>query len=92
MFSDKKSRGFHIHKSHLSDPKRISNLLMATSLAYIWMIYLGIDVIIRGQRALIDRTDRTDKSLFRLGLDWLKYLLKYGLPIPIQFGLPLIPL
>ena len=26
--------------------------------------------------ALIDRTERIDKSLFRLGLDWIKYALK----------------
>ena len=89
MFSDKKSRGFQIHKSHISDPKRLSRLLMATSLAYIWMVYLGVDVIRNGCRALIDRTDRRDKSLFRLGLDWLRYLLKYGKVIPIQFNLPL---
>jgi len=44
FFSDQKSRGFHIHKSHLADPARISRLL-------------------------IDRTDRIDESIFRLGLD-----------------------
>ena len=38
FFSDQKSRGFHIHKSHLSDPIRISRLLIAACLAYIWMI------------------------------------------------------
>ncbi|NHZ71620.1 MAG: IS4 family transposase [Aquificales bacterium] len=89
LFSDKKSRGFNIHKSHLSAPERISNLLMATSLAYMWIIYLGVEVIRQGNRHLIDRTDRRDKSLFRLGLDWLKHLLKHSKPIPIQFYLPL---
>jgi hypothetical protein len=29
FFSDQKSRGFHRHKSHLSDPQRLSRLLMA---------------------------------------------------------------
>jgi len=29
FFSDQKSRGFHIHKSHLSDPARLSRLLLA---------------------------------------------------------------
>ena len=41
FFSDQKSRGFHLHKSHLSDPKRLSRLLIAACLAYIWIIYLG---------------------------------------------------
>jgi hypothetical protein len=41
FFSDQKSRGFNIHQSHLSDPQRLSRLLIATCLAYIWVVYLG---------------------------------------------------
>ena len=29
FFSDQKSRGFHIHQSHISDPQRLSRLLIA---------------------------------------------------------------
>jgi hypothetical protein len=29
FFSDQKSRGFHLHKSHMKDPKRLSRLLIA---------------------------------------------------------------
>ena len=80
FFSDQKSRGFHIHKSHLQDPARLrSRLLIAACLAYIWMIMQGLWVIAQGNSALIDRTDRIDKSLFRLGLDWIKYALKHSL-------------
>ena len=39
FFSDQKSRGFHIHKSHISDPQRLSRLLIAACLAYIWIVY-----------------------------------------------------
>ncbi len=39
FFSDQKSRGFHIHKSHLSDPKRLTRLLIASCLAYLWVVY-----------------------------------------------------
>ena len=39
FFSDQKSRGFNIDKSHLSDPDRLSRLLMAACLAYIWIIF-----------------------------------------------------
>jgi hypothetical protein len=42
FFSEQKSRGFTIHKSHLSDPKRLGRLLIASCLAYLWMIYLGV--------------------------------------------------
>ncbi|MEO7838257.1 MAG: IS4 family transposase [Anaerolineales bacterium] len=79
FFSDQKSRGFHIHKSHLADPARLSRLLIAACLAYIWMICQGLQVIVTNNAALIDRTERIDKSVFRLGLDWIKYALKHRL-------------
>jgi hypothetical protein len=41
LFSDQKSRGFHLNKSHLSNPSRVSRLMIATCLAYFWIIYLG---------------------------------------------------
>lgn len=90
FFSDQKSRGFHIHKSHLADPARLSRLLIAACLAYIWMITQGLRVIAEGNLSLIDRTDRRDKSLFRLGLDWLKYALKHSIDFqPVFHFLPL---
>src|SRR5216683_2778150 len=39
FFSDQKSRGFHMHKSHISDPQRLSRLFIAACLAYIWVVY-----------------------------------------------------
>ena len=89
FFSDQKSRGFHIHKSHLADPARLSRLLVAACLAYLWMILQGLQVIADNKTALIDRTDRTDKSVFRLGLDWLRYCLKKDLPFEPLFWFPL---
>jgi len=85
FFSDQKSRGFHIHKSHLADPIRLSRLLIAACLAYIWMITQGLRVIAEGKLSLIDRTDRRDKSLFRLGLDWIKYALKNSIDFQPTF-------
>jgi hypothetical protein len=37
FFSDQKSRGFHLHKSHIADATRLARLLIAACLAYIWM-------------------------------------------------------
>ncbi len=42
FFSDQKSRGFQIHQSHVRDPKRLSRLLIASCLAYLWIVYLGV--------------------------------------------------
>jgi hypothetical protein len=90
FFSDQKSRGFHIHKSHLSDPVRLSRLLIAACMAYIWMICQGLWVIANHKTGEIDRTDRIDKSVFRLGLDWLKYALKRNIDFePIFWFQPL---
>ena len=39
FFSDQKSRGFNIDKSHLSCPLRLRRLLFASCLAYLWIIF-----------------------------------------------------
>jgi hypothetical protein len=44
LFSDQKSRGFHLHKSHVSEPARLARLLMAGCLGYIWLVLLGAQV------------------------------------------------
>jgi hypothetical protein len=85
FFSDQKSRGFHLHKSHLSDPMRLTRLLMATCLAYIWIIYLGALCEQDGWVSIIHRGDRCDLSLFQLGLRLLDYLLSEDATIPVAF-------
>jgi hypothetical protein len=85
FFSDQKSRGFHIHKSHISDPQRLSRLLIAACLAYIWIVYLGSLGEKEGWRELVHRKKRCDFSLFQLGLRILEYFLNEELPIPVQF-------
>jgi len=85
FFSDQKSRGFHIHKSHISDPQRLSRLLIAACLAYLWIVYLGSLCEHAGWRAFIHRRARCDLSLFQLGLRTLDHFLNTELPIPVQF-------
>ena len=85
FFSDQKSRGFHLHKSHLSDQERLSRLLMAACLAYIWIVYLGAICVKDGWMTVIHRGDRCDLSLFQIGLRLLDYLLNADLLIPVAF-------
>jgi hypothetical protein len=85
FFADQKSRGFHLHKSHISDPQRLSRLLIAACLAYIWMIYLGSLCEKDRWREIIHRKKRCDLSLFQLGLRILEYFLNEELPVPVQF-------
>jgi Transposase DDE domain len=85
FFSDQKSRGFHLHKSHISDPQRLARLLIAACLAYIWMVYLGSVCEREGWISIIHRMQRCDLSLFQLGMRLLEYFLNEELSIPVQF-------
>ena len=85
FFSDQKSRGFNIQKSHLTDPQRLSRLLIASCLAYIWLVYLGSLCQKEGWQSIIHRRKRCDLSLFQLGLRLLEYFLNEQFPIPVQF-------
>lgn len=88
FFSDQKSRGFHIHKSHLSEPARLCRLLIASCLAYLWIVYLGVCATQEDWMQLLHRQDRCDLSLFRLGLRLLARCLKDHIPIPDGFLVP----
>jgi hypothetical protein len=90
FFSDQKSRGFHMHKSHLSDPKRVCRLLIASCLAYLWIVYLGVCALRHNWRKRLHRQDRCDLSLFRLGLRLLARCLKDHVPLPRGLLVPVI--
>jgi hypothetical protein len=91
FFSDQKSRGFHLHKSHLRDPQRLTRLLIASCLAYLWLVYLGVCALRDDWLKRLHRQDRCDLSLFRLGLRLLARCLKDAIPIPAGFLVPAIP-
>ena len=88
FFSDQKSRGFHLQRSHLADPARLARLLLAACLAYLWIIYLGVVARRDGWLGIIHRRDRCDLSLFQLGLALLDHLLNDGFPLPVAFQPP----
>jgi hypothetical protein len=89
FFSDQKSRGFHLHKSHLDKPERLATLMIAACLAYIWMVFLGAFAKHTGWDKIVHRTDRCDLSLFQLGLALLEHFLNESIPIPVAFQISL---
>jgi hypothetical protein len=89
FFSDQKTRGFHLNKSHLADPQRLARLMIAACLAYLWIIFLGVIAKRDGWLSVIHRTDRCDLSLFQLGLVLLDHFLNEDLPIPVAFQVPI---
>ena len=70
---------------HISDPQRLSRLLIAACLAYIWIVYLGSLCEKEGWRSVIHRSDRCDISLFQLGLRLLEHFINENLSILVQF-------
>ena len=81
FFSEQKSRGFHLAHSHLRDPARLKRLMIATCLAYIWLVCWGVRIKQTGRLGQIHRSKRCDLSLFQIGLIWLEHALNQGLPI-----------
>lgn len=87
FFSDQKSRGFQLDRSHLSDPARVMRLMLAACFAYLWVIYLGVVAQDKGWVSKIHRLHRCDLSLFQLGLRLLNHLLANDLALPGAFKL-----
>jgi len=87
FFSDQKSRGFQLDRSHLSEPERVKRIMLAACLAYLWIIYLGTVAQRANWLSVIHRCHRCDRALFQLGPRLLDYLLLHDQPIPSSFAL-----
>jgi len=64
FFSDLKTKGFYVHKSHISDLGRLGNLMLVACLGYIWVVLLGEYALYKGINTIFHRTDRCDLSFF----------------------------
>ncbi len=80
---DLKRAGFGLEQSALEDAARLSSMLLAMAVTFLWMLHLGQWVIMRGQRTTLEAPHKQDYSLFRLGRDWVRRALALRLPIPV---------
>ena len=87
LYGDLKGHGFDLEATHLDDVDRIARLVLAVSINFVWFIALGVWIVKRGWRHLLDHKSRRDKSYFRLGLDWLDRCFRLDDPIPLRFTL-----
>jgi hypothetical protein len=87
MFGDFKRHGFDLEATHLHHFLRLSRLTLAVSLLYVSLVSLGSRTIKNGLRHLVDRTDRHDFSIFRIGCNMLERYLSNAKP----FKLALVP-
>ena len=79
MFADFKGHGFDLESTQLRHFERLSRLTLAVAMLYVWLVVYGAEVVKRGQRRLVDRSDRRDHSLFRLGYNMLERCLAQGI-------------
>jgi len=82
MFGDLKKHGFDLESTHLHHFLRLSRLTLTVCLLYVWLVALGEHVLAHHLTAQVDRTDRRDLSIFRLGWDFLDDCLRLIEPIP----------
>ena len=85
MFSDFKGQGFDLESTRLRRLGKLSRLTLAVAMLYVWLVVYGAEVVKRGQRRLVDRSDRRDHSLFRLGCNMLDRCLAQGIRPFIRF-------
>lgn len=86
FFGDVKSRGFHINKSKLTDPYRVTKLLIIACLAYILLFKLGEQEQNSPYVSKVTKKDRMDLSIFALGKRLVKYCIKRAIPIIFSFS------
>ena len=90
MFSDHKSRGLNLEKTRVKDPDRWQTLLIAVTLAYLWLMEIGFTVVTSGEAKKVDnRGAKRSVSLCQIGLRWRRELLNDELLPPmfsVNFG------
>lgn len=85
MFGDMKRNGFDLERSRLWHAERLNRLMLAVSLVYIWLVAVGEHVWHNDWADEVDRNDRRDLSIFRLGWDFIERRLALDDPIPDCF-------
>ena len=84
MFGDFKGHGFDLEASRLRHFLRLSRLTLAVSMLYVMTLAFGSQTIKNGLRHLVDRHDRRDLSIFRIGFDMLQRCFANDSPVSIR--------
>lgn len=71
LFGCLKTRGFRMEDTHMTAPEKIEKLLFVLAIAFCWSYKLGVA---KGVEEPIPKKThgRPAKSLFRVGLDWIR--------------------
>lgn len=82
LFGDLKGHGFNLESTHLVHFERLSRLTLFVILLYVWMLWVGVRTIKRGERHWVDRQDRRDLSVFQIGWRFIDRFVTNGGPLP----------
>ena len=75
-FQDQKSRLLDIECCRFKNKEHLHRWLFVVFLAIWWLIHLGSSCLHHGHRHLVDRADRRDKGVMRIGHLWFKFMQK----------------
>jgi hypothetical protein len=85
MFGDMKGHGLDLEDTHLRHVLRLSRLTLAVCLLYLWLVATGEHVLLTHQVDEVDRSDRRDLSIVRIGWDFIERRLALDDPFPLTF-------
>jgi hypothetical protein len=85
LFGDLKRHGFDLESSHLRSFLRLNRLTLAVVLLYVWLVCEGTQALIQGRTTRVDRTNRRDLSLFRIGLELVQQALTWLEPFQVHW-------
>ena len=85
-FRDEKSEGFHWDKSRVQDVPHATRLLLLMALATLLCISMGVQIVKRGLRHVLDCHVPRLLSYFQLGLRWLVWTQQERMlpPLPLS--------
>lgn len=86
MFGDMKGHGFDLEATRLRHFLRLSRLTLAVCIVYIWLVGMGEYVLTTDQADEVDRNDRRDLSIFRIGWDFIERRIALDDPFPDVFA------
>lgn len=87
MYGDWKGHGVRLEQTHLCHISRLARLTFVVALSYLWLVTEGSRTIKKGLRHWVDRKDRRDLSIYRIGL----YVIERCCACALPFSVRLIP-
>jgi hypothetical protein len=84
-FRDDKSGTFELGDTHLTDPQRLTHLLLALSIAILWIHEIGQRVLEHDERKEMDPAAKRQLSIVQIGWRKLRRAISCGHIPPLQF-------